>query len=203
VNYKQILISGFLLWLFAVIGVGLVASTFVATEDRIAENERQALLKALQELLPPDRFDNDIADDRILLPHPYKLGSSEPVTAWRARKNGDPVAVIFKTIAPEGYNGAIHLLVGIYVDGSLAGVRVIKHNETPGLGDGIEIRKSDWIRQFDGKSLSHPPAEQWKVRRDGGAFDQMTGATITPRAIVKAVRNALAYYDEHKEELFQ
>ncbi len=202
-NYKQILISGFLLWLFAVIGVGLVASTFVATEDRIAENERQALLKALQELLPPDRFDNDIADDRILLPHPYKLGSSEPVTAWRARKNGDPVAVIFKTIAPEGYNGAIHLLVGIYVDGSLAGVRVIKHNETPGLGDGIEIRKSDWIRQFDGKSLSHPPAEQWKVRRDGGAFDQMTGATITPRAIVKAVRNALAYYDEHKEELFQ
>ncbi len=202
-NYKQVLISGFLLWLFAVIGVGLVASTFVATEDRIAENERQALLKALQELLPPDRFDNDIADDSILLPHPYKLGSSEPVTAWRARKNGNPVAVIFKTIAPDGYNGAIHLLVGIYVDGRLAGVRVIKHNETPGLGDGIETRKSDWIRQFDGKSLSHPPAEQWKVRRDGGAFDQMTGATISPRAIVKAVRNALAYYDEHKEELFQ
>ncbi len=202
-NYKQILISGFLLWLFAVVGVGLVATTFVVTEDRIVENERQALLKALHELLPADRFDNDIASDSILLPHAYKLGTTEPVTVWRARKNGEPVAIIFKTVAPDGYNGAIHLLVGIYVDGSLAGVRVVKHNETPGLGDGIEIRKSDWIRQFDGKSLDNPKPEQWKVRRDGGAFDQMTGATITPRAIVKAVKSALAYYDEHKEELFQ
>ncbi len=202
-QYKQVLISGFLLWLFAVIGVGLVAGTFVATGERITDNERQALLKALHQLLPPERFDNDIAEDRIQLPHAYKLGSDGPVTAWRARKNGQPVAIIFKTVAPDGYNGAIHLLVGIYVDGRLAGVRVVKHNETPGLGDGIETRKSDWIRQFDGKSLGQPHAEQWKVKRDGGAFDQMTGATITPRAIVKAVKNALEYYDEHKQELFQ
>lgn len=202
-NYRQILISGFLLWLFAVIGVGLVASTYVATEDHILENERQALLKTLHQLLPPGSFDNDIASDTIELPHAWKLGSEGPVIAWRARKNGEPVAIIFKVIAPDGYNGPIQLLVGIYTDGSLAGVRVVKHNETPGLGDGIETRKSDWIHQFDGKSLKQPPAEQWKVRRDGGAFDQMTGATITPRAIVKAVRNALDYFDEHHEELFQ
>ncbi len=202
-NYKQILISGFLLWLFAVVGVGLVASTFVATADRIEQNERDALLKALHQLLPSDRFDNDIASDSIQLPHAWKLGSDGPVTAWRARRNGEPVAIIFKVVAPDGYSGPIELLVGIYTDGSLAGVRVVKHNETPGLGDGIETRKSDWILQFDGKSLGQPPEDQWKVKRDGGAFDQMTGATITPRAIVKAVKKALEYYDEHKEELFQ
>ncbi len=202
-NYKQILISGFLLWLFAVAGVGLVASTFVATEERIEQNEREALLKALLQLLPADRFDNDIANDTIQLPHPWKLGSEGPVTAWRARKNGQPVAIIFKVIAPDGYSGPIELLVGIYTDGSLAGVRVVKHNETPGLGDGIEARKSNWILQFDGKSLDHPPPDQWKVKRDGGAFDQMTGATISPRAIVKAVKKALEYYNEHREKLFQ
>ena len=202
-NYKQVLISGFLLWLFAVVGVGLVASTFVATADRIEQNERDALLKALHQLLPSDRFDNDIASDSIQLPHAWKLGSDGPVTAWRARRNGEPVAIIFKAVAPDGYSGPIELLVGIYTDGNLAGVRVVKHNETPGLGDGIETRKSDWILQFDGKSLGHPPGDQWKVKRDGGAFDQMTGATITPRAIVKAVKKALEYYDEHKEELFQ
>lgn len=202
-NYKQVLISGFLLWLFAVVGVGLVASTFVATADRIEQNERDALLKALHQLLPSDRFDNDIASDSIQLPHAWKLGSDGPVTAWRARRNGEPVAIIFKVVAPDGYSGPIELLVGIYTDGSLAGVRVVKHNETPGLGDGIETRKSDWILQFDGKSLGQPPEDQWKVKRDGGAFDQMTGATITPRAIVKAVKKALEYYDEHKEELFQ
>lgn len=201
-NYKQVLISGFLLWLFAVVGVGLVASTFVATEDRIEQNEREALLKALHQLLPADRFDNDIASDTVQLPHAWKLGSDGPVTAWRARKNGEPVAIIFKVVAPDGYSGPIELLVGIYTDGRLAGVRVVKHNETPGLGDGIETRKSDWILQFDGKSLGHPPDDQWKVKRDGGAFDQMTGATITPRAIVKAVKKALEYYNEHKEELF-
>lgn len=202
-NYKQVLISGFLLWLFAVVGVGLVASTFVATADRIEQNERDALLKALHQLLPSDRFDNDIASDSIQLPHAWKLGSDGPVTAWRARSNGEPVAIIFKVVAPDGYSGPIELLVGIYTDGSLAGVRVVKHNETPGLGDGIETRKSDWILQFDGKSLAQPPGDQWKVKRDGGTFDQMTGATITPRAIVKAVKKALEYYDEHKEELFQ
>ena len=113
------------------------------------------------------------------------------------------MAVIFNSIAPDGYSGRIHLLVGIYVDGSVAGVRVVKHAETPGLGDAIEVRKSPWIRGFDGKSLQNPQLEGWAVTRDGGEFDQLTGATITPRAVVNAVRDTLLYYRRNADMLFR
>ena len=202
-KYKQILISGFLLWLFSVIGTAMVSFTQQGTLERIADNERQVLLRNLYELLPPEQLDNDIAEDAIELAPSLLLGSSAPTSAYRARKDGEPVAIIFRAIAPEGYSGEIHLLVGVYTDGSLAGVRVVKHAETPGLGDAIETRKSEWIHGFDGRSLGDPPVDRWKVRRDGGDFDQITGATITPRAIVKAVRNTLQYYREHEETLFQ
>ena len=124
-------------------------------------------------------------------------------TAYRARLQGEPVAVIFNSVAPDGYNGKIHLLVGVNIDASLAGVRVVKHAETPGLGDAIEIRKSPWIRGFDGKSLNNPDQAGWRVKRDGGEFDQLTGATITPRAIVAAVRNTLLYYQQNADMIFQ
>lgn len=202
-NYKQIMISGFLLWLFSVIGTTLVAFTQQQTLDRIAANEKKVLLRNLYTLLPAEKLDNDIAQDAIELAANDLLGTDTRSVAYRARKDNEPVAVIFNAIAPDGYSGKIHLLIGVYNDASLAGVRVVKHNETPGLGDGIEIRKSDWILAFNGKSLENPEPEQWKVKRDAGVFDQLTGATITPRAIVKAVKNTLVYFEQNRETLYQ
>lgn len=203
INRRDILISGAFLWLFAVAGTTLVALTEFTTADAIVENERQVLLRNLHALLPAERLDNDIASDTLELPAAPLLGTETTSTAYRARKQGDPVAVIFNSIAPDGYNGKIHLLVGVNIDGSLAGVRVVKHAETPGLGDGIEIRKSPWIRGFEGKSLDNPDAAGWRVKRDGGEFDQLTGATVTPRAIVAAVRSTLLYYRHNADMIFK
>ena len=113
-----------------------------------------------------------------------------------------PVAVVLALIAPDGYGGPIKLLVGINADGSLAGVRVVNHHETPGLGDAIDTRRSNWILGFTGRSLGDPSPAQWAVRKDGGVFDQFTGATITPRAVVKAVKRALVYFEAHRDTLF-
>lgn len=203
INRRQILLSGAFLWLFAVVGTALVALTEFSTRTAIVENERAVLLRNLYALLPSDELDNDIASDRLELPPAELLGTVDNSIAYRARLDGEPVAIIFNSIAPNGYSGSIHLLVGVYVDGSLAGVRVVKHAETPGLGDGIEIRKSDWIKGFDGRSLDNPDADSWAVRRDGGEFDQFTGATITPRAVVAAVRRTLLYYRDNADMLFQ
>ena len=153
-------------------------------------------------MLPPERLDNDIATDTLSLPAAALLGTEEPSTAYLARLGGQPVAVIFNSIAPNGYSGKIHLLVGVYRDGSIAGVRVIKHAETPGLGDAIEERKSGWIKAFDLKSLVAPAVERWRVKRDGGDFDQFSGATITPRAVVAAVKNTLLYYRQNADTIF-
>lgn len=202
-NYKQIMISGFLLWLFSVIGTSLVAITQQSTVERIAANEKKVLLRNLYALIPSDQMDNDIALDTIEVSPSALLGTDSNSTVYRARKDNKPVAVVFNSIAPGGYNGNIYLLIAVYENGSLAGVRAVKHNETPGLGDAIEERKSDWILGFDGKSLLKPAIEFWKVKRDGGQFDQITGATITPRAIVKAVKNTLQYYSNNREDLFQ
>jgi len=200
---RQILLSGLFLWLFAVVGTTLVALTEYASSDAIVDNERRVLLRNLYALLPAAELDNDIAADSLSLPPSPLLGTETASTAYRARLGGEPVAVIFNSIAPDGYNGRIHLLVGVYVDGSLAGVRVVKHAETPGLGDAIEERKSPWIHGFDGKSLDNPAPGGWQVKRDGGEFDQLTGATITPRAVVAAVKNTLLYYRQNADMLFR
>ncbi|MCP4074857.1 MAG: electron transport complex subunit RsxG [Gammaproteobacteria bacterium] len=202
-NYKQIMISGFLLWLFSVIGTTLVAFTQQSTLERIAANEKKVLLRNLYALIPSDQMDNDIALDTLQVPSSTLLGTDSDSVVYRARKQSEPVAVVFNTVAPGGYSGNIYLLIAVYEDGTLAGVRAVKHNETPGLGDAIEIRKSDWILGFDGKSLINPVVDFWKVKRDGGEFDQITGATITPRAIVRAVKNTLEYYQLNREELYQ
>jgi electron transport complex protein RnfG len=200
-NPRHVLGAGILLGLFAVAGTGLVALTFEATHEQIAENERQAMLRKLYALVPPEQFDNDLLEEARELPPSELLGSTEPRPAYVARREGEPVAVVLNPVAPDGYNGAIELLVGIYVDGSVAGVSVTKHHETPGLGDAIDESKSDWLQGFDGHSLGQPPRERWAVKKDGGAFDQLTGATITPRAVIKAVKNALLYFEAHREEL--
>ncbi len=202
-GYRPVLISAMFLFLFAVIGTGLVAYTFESTEERIADNQRRALLKSLHELVPDDRYDNDIYTDILYVRNSELLGTGEPVPVYRARKNGWPVAAVIAPVAPDGYSGSIRLLVAIELNGSLAGVRVVQHRETPGLGDGIEAERSDWIFGFNRKSLLDPAENQWKVKRDGGVFDQFTGATITPRAVVKAVKEALLYYRAYGQTLFE
>jgi Na+-translocating ferredoxin:NAD+ oxidoreductase subunit G len=199
---KNILITASLLMLFAVSGAALVGVTFTQTADDIKHNEELTLLKKLNNIIPADAYDNDLLLDTITIHAETLLGTKEDTRAYRARKGGKNIAVVLSSVAPGGYNGPINLLVGIYADGKLAGVRVVKHRETPGLGDAVELSHSDWILSFTGKSLKQPDARHWKVKRDGGVFDQFTGATITPRAVVKAVHNALLYYDTHSAQLF-
>lgn len=191
-----------ILTLFAVLGGGLVVLSFHVTEKPIMVNERLSLLRNLNEIISSDQYDNDLLSDNRDMTNEVLLGTKEPVTLYRARKKGHPVAVVLMAVAPDGYNGNIRLLIGIRYEGTLAGVRVISHQETPGLSDIIDLRKSKWLLGFNGRSLNNPPEEKWKVRRDGGSFDHLTGATITPRAVVKAVKNALRFYREFREEVF-
>ena len=201
-QYRQIIITMVVLLLFAVIGTTLVAFTFDQTREQIAANERATLLRKLHRLIAPEQHDNILLEDTVSVRDEALLGTDKPVMVSRARKNGEPVSLVTAAIAPDGYSGSIKLLVGINVDGSLSGVRVGAHREAPGLGDAIDEARSDWIHIFDGKSLQSPDVSRWAVKKDGGDFDQLTGATITPRTVVKAVRNALLYYREHQETLF-
>ena len=200
---RQILLSGLFLWLFAVAGTSFVAFTENLSREAIVENERRVLLRNLHALLPASKLDNDLIADTRVIQSSRLLGTEDQSLVYRARFQGEPVAVIFNSIAPNGYSGKIHLLVGVYYDGSIAGVRAVKHSETPGLGDAIDIQKSDWVLGFNGKSLDNPTRAQWLVKRDKGVYDQFTGATITPRAIVQAVKNTLQYYEQNAEELFR
>jgi electron transport complex protein RnfG len=190
------------LGLVAVIGTTLLSGVDRLTAGRIAQQERRVILEQLSQIIPPARYDNPLQDDRFTFTDETHFPQGQQVVAYRARRDGQPVAVILKFDAVNGYNGHIGLLVGVDADGRVAGVRVTSHRETPGLGDAIEIEKSGWVLAFDGASLQAPAPTQWKVRRDGGAFDQFTGATITPRAVVEAVRLALEYHERNREFLY-
>ena len=201
-NFRQVAITAIILLLFALVGTALVVLTFDNTRERIAANERATLLRKLHQLIPPGIHDNILLEDTLTVTDSALLGTTGPVTVYRARKDAQPVALVITPVAPDGYSGSIKLLVGINADGTLSGVRVVAHKETPGLGDAIDESRSDWIHLFDNRSLGDPPLERWGVKKDGGHFDQLTGATITPRAVVKAVRQALLYYRDHQEALF-
>ena len=198
---KPILIASLVLGTFAVLGVGLVSATYEATKARIAYNERLSLLRKLQAIVPADTVDNDMITDRILV-HNRELLGADSTFVYRGRKGGEPVAAVLTPIVPDGYSGPIKLLVAVRRDGSLGGVRVVFHKETPGLGDKIEEEKSNWVYGFENKSLADPPLDQWKVKRDGGFFDQFTGATITPRSIVRSVKNALLYVRQQGQFIY-
>ena len=193
--------SAILLTLFATTGTALVAVTYENTKDQIAQAEREALLKKLHSVIPPSEHNNDIFTDYITVNAPDLLGPLS-VDVFRARMNDEPVAVLITPTAPDGYSGDIKLLVGVRLNGEIAGVRVLTHKETPGLGDAIEERRSQWIYQFNDRSLDNTDVEHWKVQRDRGEFDQLTGATISSRAVVKAVRKTLEYYQSNKDFLF-
>lgn len=198
---RSIVKNSLVLALFAAVTVAVVAITQQSTESRIAEAERAAQIRALGEILPAHSYDNALLDNVIYLNEPL-LGQRGDTPAYLATKAGQPAAIILQANAPDGYSGSIRLLIGIMADGTLSGVRVIQHKETPGLGDRIELAKSAWIKSFDGKSLSNPDERGWAVKKDQGDFDQFAGATITPRAVVTAVHKALEYFDQNHAELF-
>lgn len=198
---KSMLVSASLLAAFALGGTAIVALTFINTADRVSQNKRDYTLGKLHELIKPDQHTNDMDRDTILV-QDRLLDAKDPVLVYRARKNGQPVAAIIQSVAPDGYSGKIEMLVAIKYNGELAGVRVVGHRETPGLGDAIDARKSGWIEQFSGKSLQKPDEAAWKVSRDGGKFDQITSATITSRAVIKCVHNTLKYYQLNRDYLF-
>lgn len=199
---RSVIRAAVTLGVFAVVGTVLVAGSYVLTRERIEANEREALLKRLHQVIPEVSYDNDLFADVIEVRSPELLGTQQPVTVYRARMGERVTAAVLTPVAPDGYNGRIRLLVGVLPDGRVSGVRVLSHSETPGLGDAIEVERSDWIRDFRGRSLGNPPATRWRVKRDGGVFDQFTGATITPRAVVGAVRRTLKYVARNEQWLF-
>ena len=182
------------LGLFAIFTVGLISLTYVFTQDKIAEQVRIYEAKALMEILPENTHDNVLLDSKITLQPSKLLSNQQPVEAYIAYLQGKATAMILPVIAPDGYNGRIDLLVGINRDGTLAGVRAITHKETPGLGDKINTNVTDWILGFAGKSINNPQPSGWGVKKDGGDFDQFSGATVTPRAVVASVYRALEYF---------
>lgn len=188
---------------FAAIGTTILSATYYLTRDTIAATVEKAKLQLVSQLLPPTSYDNDIMQDIRTIEADELLGTDEATRAHIARHKGEPVAVVLEAVAPDGYSGKIFLIMAIRPDGSLSGVRVVAHNETPGLGDYIDIAKNDWIKTFDGRSRTLFKDELWKVRKDGGVFDHMAGATISPRAVIKAVNHALRYFEAHRDELFK
>jgi electron transport complex protein RnfG len=198
---RESLTTALALLVFSVTGAALLSGTFGLTRPDIQRSEEADKLRLVAQTLPADGYDNDLIRDARTLPADPLLGLKRPGLAYPARRAGEATAVVLEVVAPDGYSGEIRLLVGILAGGRVAGVRVVSHRETPGLGDYIDILRSDWIKQFDGRGLDDPAPEQWKVKKDGGRFDYRAGATVTPRAVVKATRKALEYFAAHRDEL--
>jgi electron transport complex protein RnfG len=172
------------------------------SKERIAANRRARLIASLNSVLDPALRDRDLATVRITVADKELLGTSDPVDVYVAEDGDTPVAVVFAAAETEGYNSTIHLLIGVSRDGVLTGVRAVTHRETPGLGDAIDIQKSKWITQFNGKSLAAPDRSRWLVDKDDGDLDSITGATVTSRGVVGGVKNTLLYFERHRDELF-
>jgi electron transport complex protein RnfG len=192
--------NGLTLAIFACASTGLVAVTHYLTKDQIKLQEQAQLLSVLNQVIPHEKHDNELFSSCTLV-ESEALGSKQAMPAYIATINGEPSAIAIEAIAPDGYNGAIKVIVGLDIDGTVLGTRVLSHQETPGLGDKIDLRVTDWITSFTGKQVPEANQDTWKVRKDGGDFDQFTGATITPRAVVKAVKNAVVFVNENQQTL--
>ncbi len=188
---------------FTLIGTAMLAVTFELTRETIKESEEKEKMKLIAQIVPEADYDNDILKDIKPVAADEMLGSDEETIVYRGRLNDEPTVAVLEAIAPDGYGGKVKLIVAFHQDGKIGGVRVITHNETPGLGDYIDIAKDGWITVFKDKSLETSRNRDWKVRKDGGTFDYMAGATISPRAIIKAVHKAAQYFALHKNELFE
>lgn len=199
--------TGVVMVLFTVIFTALMASAYQATKEPIAISAREEKMKLINEVLPPAEYDNNLLEDEVIVGQPVELGLPEPGKAYRARKAGEPVAVVLEAVAPDGYSGDVSLILAIRANGQLAAVRVSQQKETPGLGDYVDIhkdknKKDPWIAQFNAKGFTQIPQAEWKVKKDGGRFAYHTGATISARAVTNAVGRALQYFDANKEKLF-
>ena len=193
--------GGVTLALIAAVCTSIVAATYLVTRDRIAANQKAWIERRLEPVLSDVVFDSGLTDARLVIPPPHELPGSEAATIYRVYNGGDPAAALF-VVSARGYSGPIRLLVGVDAGGVVKGIRVIEHRETPGLGDLVESGKTDWILQFNGRRLGDPEFSNWAIKRDGGEFDQLTGASVTPRAIVNAVRDTLLYFSTNTEQLF-
>lgn len=180
----------------------LVAFTFQATRGRIAANEQAYLEQSLKPVLDGIEYDGQLSNSTLVIAAPHELPGNEPATVYRVYADNRPVAALFVVTARDGYSGPIELLIGIDANGVINRARVLKHRETPGLGDQIESSKSDWIEQFNKSSLTRPSENRWSIRPDGGDFDTLTGASITPRAVVNAVKETLVYFEANREAVF-
>lgn len=192
--------------LFTTAFTALMAGTYIATKTPIAASQQTEKLRVIGEVLPSDLYDNDLLQDTLELPPTPELGLNRPSTVYRARRGGQPVAMVVEAAAPDGYSGHIGLIVATRPDGEILAVRVTDHKETPGLGDYIDIKKdknktTPWITQFDRQGPAAVGEDQWKVKKDGGKFDQRAGATISARAVTNAVGRAVRYIAAHQDEL--
>ena len=195
---RNALRTGTILFMFALVGTALLAFTHDRTEPTILRGQQAEKLALLRQVLPATLYDNDLLASQQSIPPNDLLGTRQASSLWVAQRDGAFSGVVLEAVAPDGYSGDIFLLIGIDASGTVTGVRVTAHRETPGLGDYIERSKSAWVDQFVGKSLLKPAPKHWKVAKDGGTFDARAGATITPRAVVKAVKSALDYFARHR-----
>lgn len=201
--FQSINKNAFMLGLFALISTGLIALTYSLTKNKIAEEVELSLVKQLSEIVPPAQYNNKVYQDCLLINDVNYLGTDRDQKAYRMRNGQDNFALMLTTIAPDGYSGNINIAIAISAHGKILGVNILNHKETPGLGDKIERKKSDWLNQFNGLSLTLLEEKYWRVKKDGGQFDALTGATITPRAVVKAIHNGLIFASKNNSSLFE
>lgn len=199
---RGILSTGMTLAVIAGICTSLVTATYRLTEERIAANEKALLEQSLQPALAGLVYDSDVIESRLVLQPPHELPGNSPAIIYRVFAQEQPVAALFVVTARDGFSGPIRILLGVDAAGMVTGVRVLQHRETPGLGDKIEASRSDWVYQFDGRSMGDPQVSGWSLKTDGGEFDQLTGASITPRAVIAAIRETLIYYDTNRDYVF-
>ena len=192
---------------FTLVFTALMAGTYKATEPMVTASALAEKLRLIGEVLPPGQYDNDLMADSIILPPQGILGLDDETRVWRARKGGAPVALVFEAAARDGYSGRISLILAVDASGRLLALRVTTHKETPGLGDYIDPKKDKnktqpWITQFSKLGFDSVPPKKWRVKKDGGRFDQMSGATISARAVTNASGRALAWAVENRDKLF-
>lgn len=200
---RSILKSGLTLAVIATICTSLVAVTYAFTVDRIAANDKALLEQSLEPALSNLFFDSGVSESKLSIPPPHELPGDDEALIYRIYAEGEPVAALFVVTAKDGFSGPIRILLGVDLQGVVTGIRILKHRETPGLGDKIDSRRSDWVHQFPGHSITDPEVTKWAIKRDGGQFDQLTGASVTPRAVVKAMRDTLIYFEANRDQIFE
>ena len=202
-NSASMWTSGLILAFLAACCTALVAFTHHVTSIQIVANELAYREQNLARVLAEIPYTNNLSESSIIIQPPHELPGAGPATIYRAYVDSTPVAALFVVTARDGFTGPIELLIGVDMSSNITSVRILEHRETPGLGDLIEASKSDWIQQFRNTSLQSPTEDDWSIKRDGGVFDQLTGASVTPRAVIKAVKATLLYFEENRDTIFE